>query len=83
MAIAASPELVAGWPVPFTALVLVAAIRLAREGDAPAPMRPFGDRVLVTALLTLAATAGGFAPSMAAAGIIALALRLFWPARRG
>lgn len=83
VAIAASPQEFAGWPVPFTALVLVAAIRLAREDDAPAPMRPFGDRVLVTALLTLATAAGGFALSMAAASLIALALRLFWPGRRG
>lgn len=80
---AASPQEFAGWPAPFTALVLIAAIRLAREEDAQRPLVPFGDRILVLAVVTAAAVAGGFVPGMAAIALVALAIRLFWPRKRG
>lgn len=83
VAIAASPEAFASWSAPFTALVLAAAMRLAREGAAPVPLRPFGDRIVVLGVVTLAAIAGGFVPGMAAIACMALGLRLFWPTDRG
>lgn len=83
IAVAASPEQFAGWTAPFVAAVLVAAIRLAREDEAPPAIRPFGDRALVFGLLAAAAAAGVFAPAAAGTGLLALAGRLFWPRRRG
>ncbi|MFA9201086.1 MAG: hypothetical protein ACEQR8_07860 [Cypionkella sp.] len=83
IAIAASPREFADWPVAYAAAVLVAALRLARQADEHPPLRPVGDRVLIFSLLTLAAGAGWFAPALALLGGTALALRLFWPQRRG
>lgn len=81
--VAASPEQFAGWTVPFVATVLVAAIRLAREDEAPPAIRPLGDRALVFGLLAAAAAAGGFAPAAATIGLLALAGRLFSRPGRG
>jgi hypothetical protein len=81
VAIAASPREFAGWQAPFVALVLVAAMRLAQEDAAPRPARVFGDRIVVKAGIVAAAVAGGFFATMAAAGLLALAARIFWPRR--
>lgn len=82
VAVSASPQEYSGWQGPFIALVLIAAIRLASDASAPRPVRPFGDRVPVLALLVVAAAAGGFIPAMAAIALVALALRIFWPQLR-
>ncbi|ANY20719.1 hypothetical protein A6F68_02219 [Tsuneonella dongtanensis] len=82
VAVAASPQEFAGWHAPFVALVLVGAIRLAREEGAQKPIRPLGDRILVFSVLFLAAVGQGFVPAMAAVGLAALAARIFWPRPR-
>jgi hypothetical protein len=81
--IAASPQEFAGWQAPFVALVLVAAMRLADEMAAPRPVRPFADRILVISALLAGGMAGGFVQTMAVAGLIALAMHIFWPKRLG
>lgn len=83
VAVAASPQAFASWLVPYAAMVLVAAVRLARETDAPRPMRPLGDRTLVFGVLVLAAAAGVFVPALGLIGLIGFGVRLFWPSARG
>lgn len=82
VAIAASPFEFSGWTAPYAALTTVAAIRLARESDTPRPVRPFGDRIVALAIILIAAVGGGFVPGMAAFSVLALAARIFWPAKR-
>ena len=82
VAIAASPHQFTGWQVAFVGAVLVAALRLAREDEVSRPVRPFGDRATVFAVLVLAAGLGFFAPAGAAIALLALGLRLFWPSPR-
>ena len=78
VAIAASPSEFEGWSAAFAALVLIAVIRLGGEEQAPRPLHPFSDRVLVFAVLTVAAASGVFGLAMAGLGMLGLALRLFW-----
>ncbi len=79
--IAASPGAFEGWTAVFSALVLVAVVRLAHEPLAPRPVRPLSDRTLVFALLAFAAAVGLLVPGLAVLSLVGLALRLFWPAK--
>lgn len=83
IAVAASPAAFGGKQAVFAAAVLVAAMRLAEEPEAPAPIRPFADRTL--ACLVLAAFAAGerFTAGAALVGLAVLGLRVFWPRRSG
>jgi hypothetical protein len=77
IAIASSPGAFEGWSTAFAAMVLVAVIRLAGEPEAPRAFRPFSDRSLVFALVTVGALAGFFAQTIAMVVALGLALRLF------
>ncbi|MXO74108.1 hypothetical protein GRI40_02590 [Altererythrobacter aerius] len=83
IAVAASPVAFSGWPAPFAALMLAAAVRLSGDPAAPRPLRPLGDRAAVFVLLAIAAAADRLPGSMALLASLGLALWLFWPRQRG
>jgi hypothetical protein len=77
VAVASSPSAFEGWTTAFAVLVVVAVVRLAHETGAPRPFRPFSDRTLVLAVLSVGAFGGIFPQTLALLALAGLALRLF------
>lgn len=72
-----------GWHGVYAALVVIAAVRLAGEPEAPRWARPFADRATVFGLAFVGAIAAGPLVALAAIGVCGLFSRLVKPFHRG